>query len=93
MVLFSIHWRVFVFKKNDIFLRDFGDNPSNLTSSCNAECHCSSMSYEPVCGTDGLIYFTPCHAGCMNDYKWMDSPMGKFKVPFCYVMSNTEKKA
>lgn len=29
---------------------------------------------------DGLVYFSPCHAGCGLNYKWMDGPMGKFKV-------------
>ena len=44
------------------------------------DCGCSAMSYEPVCGIDGAIYFSPCHAGCNLDYDWMEGPMGPFKV-------------
>ncbi|XP_061188346.1 solute carrier organic anion transporter family member 4A1-like [Saccostrea echinata] len=65
---------------NYITKGDFGGSSSNLTNSCNSECQCTTMSYEPVCGMDSLVYFSPCHAGCRNDYKWMDSPMGKFKA-------------
>ena len=31
---------------------------------CNANCSCSRRRYNPVCGVDGLQYFSPCHAGC-----------------------------
>lgn len=30
---------------------------------CSATCGCSE-SYHPVCGEDGRIYSSPCHAGC-----------------------------
>ncbi|XP_041360516.1 solute carrier organic anion transporter family member 4C1-like [Gigantopelta aegis] len=40
------------------------DGPYSLTSSCNADCHCSTDSYEPVCDADSKIFFSPCHAGC-----------------------------
>ncbi|KAK4288573.1 hypothetical protein Pmani_038404 [Petrolisthes manimaculis] len=36
----------------------------NLTSPCNAECVCTDLPYDPVCGTNNVMYFSPCHAGC-----------------------------
>ncbi|XP_021367866.1 solute carrier organic anion transporter family member 4A1-like [Mizuhopecten yessoensis] len=50
-----------------------------LQSQCNAGCGCSAMMYDPVCGIDGSIYFTPCHAGCNLDFDWLEGPMGPFK--------------
>ncbi|XP_053280604.1 solute carrier organic anion transporter family member 4A1 [Pleuronectes platessa] len=52
------------------------DNPSNLhhrnssstqedlTVGCNADCGCVRELYNPVCGADGVMYYSPCHAGC-----------------------------
>ena len=36
------------------------------TASCARECECMSHTYEPVCGQDGLTYFSPCRAGCTS---------------------------
>ncbi|XP_026777172.3 solute carrier organic anion transporter family member 4A1 [Pangasianodon hypophthalmus] len=36
----------------------------NLTVDCNAECHCVEALYNPVCGADGVMYYSACHAGC-----------------------------
>lgn len=36
----------------------------NLTAACNFGCECAMYDVEPVCGNNGLTYFSPCHAGC-----------------------------
>ncbi|XP_075398784.1 solute carrier organic anion transporter family member 4C1-like [Tenrec ecaudatus] len=38
----------------------------NLTAPCNANCNCLRSYYYPVCGEDGVQYFSPCFAGCIN---------------------------
>jgi len=38
----------------------------NLSARCNIDCHCMSDVFEPICGADNLIYFSPCYAGCHN---------------------------
>lgn len=42
---------------------------------------------------DGLVYFSPCHAGCRLNYTWMDGPMGKFKVHIIYTVCFISKKS
>uniref|UniRef100_A0A8C3G503 Solute carrier organic anion transporter family member n=1 Tax=Cyclopterus lumpus TaxID=8103 RepID=A0A8C3G503_CYCLU len=38
----------------------------NLTVGCNAGCSCVTELYNPVCGADGVMYYSPCHAGCSS---------------------------
>ncbi|XP_058418318.1 solute carrier organic anion transporter family member 4A1 isoform X1 [Diceros bicornis minor] len=38
--------------------------PLELMAACNADCGCRPEHYSPVCGSDGLMYYSPCHAGC-----------------------------
>lgn len=36
----------------------------NYTYSCNVDCSCSELIYDPVCGSDNRQYYNPCFAGC-----------------------------
>ncbi|XP_022360638.1 solute carrier organic anion transporter family member 4C1 [Enhydra lutris kenyoni] len=38
----------------------------NLTAPCNSNCNCLRSYYYPICGGDGIQYFSPCFAGCKN---------------------------
>uniref|UniRef100_A0A3Q1GZJ5 Solute carrier organic anion transporter family member n=1 Tax=Anabas testudineus TaxID=64144 RepID=A0A3Q1GZJ5_ANATE len=38
----------------------------SLTVRCNAGCSCNRELYNPVCGADGVMYYSPCHAGCKS---------------------------
>lgn len=38
----------------------------NLNAECNINCHCTDGDFDPVCGRDGSVYFSPCHAGCKS---------------------------
>ncbi|XP_035694932.1 solute carrier organic anion transporter family member 4A1-like isoform X2 [Branchiostoma floridae] len=40
--------------------------PTSLIDGCNARCGCSRDQYQPVCGGDELVYFSPCLAGCQG---------------------------
>ena len=49
-----------------LFYVDFRSLYGNLTGSCNLDCGCSRERYNPVCGADKTLYFSPCHAGCVS---------------------------
>ncbi|KAG1659414.1 Solute carrier organic anion transporter family member 4C1 [Nymphon striatum] len=44
---------------------------TNLSENvvCNSDCGCQLSDYDPICGTDGVIYYSPCLAGCKDVYK------------------------
>ncbi|XP_059825441.1 solute carrier organic anion transporter family member 4C1-like [Hypanus sabinus] len=37
-----------------------------LEALCNADCQCSHSSFNPVCDTKNVQYFSACYAGCIN---------------------------
>uniref|UniRef100_A0A8C2B007 Solute carrier organic anion transporter family member n=1 Tax=Cyprinus carpio TaxID=7962 RepID=A0A8C2B007_CYPCA len=39
-----------------------------LMASCNADCQCPETNWDPVCGENGLTYFSPCLAGCRTSH-------------------------
>lgn len=39
----------------------------NLESECNSMCKCSRSNYDPICGVDGILYYSPCYAGCFKE--------------------------
>lgn len=60
-------------------------NESDFWSDCNDGCNCSAFHYDPICGTDNVLYYSPCFAGCRgmessagvniyNDCQCIDSP-------------------
>ena len=55
---------------------------TNLTSSCNMDCSCSNNDLEPICGINGITYFSPCHAGCTTFYSSI-TPSARHMVRHC----------
>ena len=56
----------------------------NLTASCNFGCECDMNDVQPVCGANGLTYFSPCHAGCSgaNNDNYTNCACKWFKIFF-----------
>lgn len=46
-------------KKFHIYRKTF-----SLDNACNNGCGCSRSEFSPICGVDGITYYSPCHAGC-----------------------------
>ncbi|XP_069506856.1 solute carrier organic anion transporter family member 4A1 isoform X2 [Ambystoma mexicanum] len=62
---------------------DLVEHSQHLTASCNAGCNCSNEVYSPVCGTDNIMYYSPCHAGCTAMYINPDSGLKTYHNCSC----------
>ena len=38
--------------------------PAGIYSTCNIDFNCSLNAFNPVCGSDGVSYYSSCFAGC-----------------------------
>ncbi|KAH8411956.1 hypothetical protein KR222_003624 [Zaprionus bogoriensis] len=43
------------------------DSAISLEAPCNINCGCSHTNYDPICGADGVMYYSPCYAGCAKE--------------------------
>ncbi|KAL4084592.1 hypothetical protein QTP88_027526 [Uroleucon formosanum] len=41
-------------------------NQPKFESPCSDQCVCDEELFSPICGVDGITYFSACHAGCRN---------------------------
>ncbi|CAH2297106.1 solute carrier organic anion transporter family member 4C1 [Pelobates cultripes] len=64
---------VFIFAKcgNDPFagvsiLYNGTGEIGEISAPCNSNCSCARSFYDPVCGSDGVQYFSACYAGCSS---------------------------
>ncbi|XP_034951398.1 solute carrier organic anion transporter family member 4A1 isoform X2 [Chelonus insularis] len=44
----------------------------SLEGICNSGCGCTTSKFNPVCGVNGVTYYSPCHAGCAREIQKND---------------------
>ncbi|XP_070159925.1 solute carrier organic anion transporter family member 4A1 isoform X3 [Polyergus mexicanus] len=44
----------------------------SLENICNNGCGCSRLQFDPICGVDGITYYSPCYAGCYREISIKD---------------------
>ncbi|KAL8561510.1 hypothetical protein ACOMHN_057204 [Nucella lapillus] len=57
----------------------------NMDAACNAGCGCTMKDYNPVCGRDNVMYYSPCYAGCNT----LAADQTKFSNCSCVMYTHT----
>ena len=57
---------------------------SDIAAVCNEDCNCVT-SYDPMCGSNDVLYYSPCHAGCLE----MDEVDGEAVGFYLSILSTT----
>uniref|UniRef100_H2Y4Q4 Solute carrier organic anion transporter family member n=1 Tax=Ciona savignyi TaxID=51511 RepID=H2Y4Q4_CIOSA len=61
-------------------------------ATCNTQCQCNVDLYDPVCGADGVTYYSPCVAGCTNVFEnkvmWFDGSIHLLRTPWSQVQTS-----
>ncbi|XP_029355372.1 solute carrier organic anion transporter family member 2A1 [Echeneis naucrates] len=60
---------------------------------CHNNCSCPVSAFHPVCGSDGIEYISPCHAGCTNFTKDSNSTRGVKMYTNCRCISGSQSSA
>lgn len=63
-------------------------HPGDLAAECNLKCSCDIAHFNPVCGSDNVMYYSPCVAGCINKKSTDDNSTQYFD---CACMNDTQK--
>ncbi|KAF7648717.1 hypothetical protein LDENG_00152860 [Lucifuga dentata] len=71
---------------SNLQLRNSSSLLKRLTVGCNAACSCTREMYNPVCGADGMMYYSPCHAGC-SSINYTEPSTGKQVYSGCSCVS------
>ncbi|XP_065357343.1 solute carrier organic anion transporter family member 4A1 [Calliphora vicina] len=60
-----------------------------LEANCNTNCSCSKLLYDPVCGTNNVMYYNPCFAGCAFESSTNESKSYKDCECISQIIANT----
>ncbi|CAI6359620.1 unnamed protein product [Macrosiphum euphorbiae] len=67
-------------------------NQPKFESPCSDQCVCDEELFSPICGVDGITYFSACHAGCRNRTSGKEYISG-YKFTDCQCMNTNATEA